>query len=100
MYQVIAETDARLWAQMPNAADMKFLVLKSPALYADTDGYRIRVSEGKNGHLVSIAASVAHEMAHILLRIRGHADWDAHGDKFNRIARRICKRCGFDPKGF
>ena len=99
-YIFIVESDPRLWAAMPDVKDIPFHVFRANTHCADTDGYQIRVSQGRNGHAASVLVSVAHEMTHILRRIRGEKDWDTHGEKFNRIARRICKRCGFDPKAF
>jgi hypothetical protein len=100
VYDMIVQTDTKFWAAMPASKNLKFAVVKSQAFYAETDGEVLRVSEAKNGHIDSVIISVAHEMVHVLRQKKGFSDWDRHGAAFNKMARRVSKRCGFDPKSF
>ena len=56
------------------------------------------VSEAHNGHVVTLLATLAHEMIH--LRQHLTRDRELHGPRFKRMAARVCAAHGFDPKTF
>ena len=47
-----------------------------------------------------LTETMAHEMAHGVLFVKGDKTWETHGKSFNALAGRICKANGFDPKTF
>ncbi len=58
----------------------------------------ISVSAHYHGHLHSLLMTVAHEMVHLYQFIKlGKAD---HGEQFRKLADRVCRAHGFDPKLF
>lgn len=58
----------------------------------------IRVSETYNGHTMTVLGTVAHEMIHLRQHLTG--DREHHGPRFQRMAARVCRAHGFDPKTF
>ena len=58
----------------------------------------IRVSEAKNGHSVTVLATLAHEMCHVRQFMAG--DSGNHNDMFRRLARAVCRAHGFDIRSF
>jgi hypothetical protein len=44
--------------------------------------------------------TMAHEMVHMTLYVRGHSKWDAHGPSFQAFAKRICAAFGFKLEEF
>ncbi len=58
----------------------------------------ISVSAHYHGHLYGMLMTMAHEMSHLHQFIKtGKAD---HGPAFQKLAARICRAHGFDPKLF
>lgn len=58
----------------------------------------IRISAALVGWTSSLMATMAHELVHLYLDrkgVRAH-----HGREFQRCARLVCKRHGFDPRLF
>ena len=90
--------------RMPRTADVEFGVTQHHDQHADADVVqdwkRVRVSENRNGHFSTIAASVAHEMVHLALHAAGLPNWETHGDEFHRRAQRVCRLFGWDEKVF
>jgi hypothetical protein len=91
----------RAW-KLPEAEEVGFHILKTrhrSADYSFENGiHLIRISAACNGHTVSLLASMAHEMIHLrqqLLGDRGH-----HNARFGKMAARVCRAHGFDPKSF
>ena len=89
---------------LPDCDDVKFLVIKTSDRYGDYefDGSRdlIRVSQGKVGSIRTLAETIAHECVHIAGRIQGVKDYTTHGAWFKRLAKPICRECGFDEQAF
>lgn len=89
--------------KLPPADQVSFAVLQTTHLAADYQPDvvdRIRISAGRNGLFNTLASSVAHEMIHQRLKHRGLKNWHAHGAEFQRIAKAVCARFGWDPKIF
>ena len=58
----------------------------------------IRVSEARNGHAVTLLATLAHEMIH-LRQVRS-GDSGNHNALFRKLAGQVCTAHGFDLKAF
>jgi hypothetical protein len=97
-FEFVRATDPVFWRKLPPVDEMDFKVIKAKTHYGDTDGDTIRASSAKHGHAITLAATVAHEMAHTLDFAEGGDG--SHGARFQKYARRICKVMGFDPKAF
>jgi hypothetical protein len=88
--------------QDAHADEVGFAVVRDPAMFADfgvENGMPvIRVSEAKNGHSATLLATMAHEMCHLRQELTG--DRGHHTAGFKRMAARVCRAHGFDPKTF
>lgn len=91
----------RRW-RLPDSDELGFAVVRVDDLFADfkiKDGTPlIRVSEANNGHVVTLLATMAHEMIHLRQHLTG--DREHHGPRFKKMAARVCAAHGFDPKTF
>lgn len=96
MYELI-RTIIPEFKKLPDADEIEFRIIKA-AHFGDCDGEMIRISSMTNGHLLTLAATMAHEQIHIWQRIKGVPI--GHGPEFKRMAKRVCARCGFDLKAF
>lgn len=94
--------------KLPDGDEVKFSVTITKAEYAQYqwDGvqHTISISMGKNGYIVSLLESMAHEMIHLYLEKMG---WESkrasaiyHNARFRKFAERVCRIHGFDPKAF
>jgi hypothetical protein len=91
----------RAW-KLPPARECRFRVVRDKSMFADfgmeSDVPVYRISAAKNGHLITVIASLGHEMLHHVQEIRG--DREIHGPRFQKMAARVCAALGFDPKTF
>lgn len=100
-YDFLRETQPFKGWKLPPAEDVGFAVIRA-AHFADF-GFEngvpvIRVSETKNGHSVTLLATLAHEMVH--LRQFRLGDSGNHNALFARLARAVCRAHGFDIRSF
>lgn len=89
--------------KLPEAEEVGFGVVRDPSIFADIEigagGVPvIRVSEARNGHAVTLLATLSHEMIH--LRQFQLGDSGNHNFLFQKLARRVCAAHGFDIKAF
>lgn len=88
--------------RLPESDALGFHVVRQPELSAAFGVEKgipfIRVSEIHNGHAATLLATLAHEMIHLRQYLTG--DREHHGPRFKRMAVRICRAHGFDPKTF
>jgi hypothetical protein len=93
----------RQFKSLPPAEEVEFRVFRHPGKFADF-GFQgvavIRISEKTNGSLDTLLRSMAHEMVHFSLFVKGEKTWDKHGAQFHRMARSVCKTMGWDAKAF
>lgn len=95
----------RRW-KLPHADDVKFVVSADPCWrgYYICDrrhGHTIAISGKWIGHTANLIATMAHEMIHLYQSIRGLETRNVtHNADFRRIAARVCKHHGFDPRAF
>jgi hypothetical protein len=62
---------------------------------------RIVVSRALVGHTLSLLQAIAHEMVHLIEVRAGLTPHNVqHGAAFKKLAARVCKIHGFDPKTF
>jgi hypothetical protein len=90
---------------LPEPDDIKFKVVRSPTLR----GYYLRDEAGKQviamsarniGHSINVIATMAHEMIHLHQGETNMENGAEHNAAFNKLAARVCKLHGFDPKLF
>lgn len=101
-YEFLRATEPfRGWG-LPNGDEVGFAVVRDPGMFADfgmENGVpMIRVSEARNGHTVTLLATLAHEMCHLRQEMTG--DRSHHGARFRRMAAQVCRAHGFDRKTF
>lgn len=88
--------------KLPPSAEVRFKVVRDKKMFADfgMEGSVpvYRISTAKNGHLATTLASLCHEMLHHVQELRG--DREIHGPRFQKMAGRVCRLHGFDPKSF
>lgn len=87
--------------KLPPASEVKFHTLKTDKWQADWwiegDTHHVRLSEPKHHHLISLIASMAHEMVHVQQRVAKTETRGAeHNDDFKKRALQVCKAFGFD----
>ena len=101
-YEYLRTTEPFKGWNLPHADEIGFHVVKTPSMAADfcveNDMPLIRVSLVKNGHTNTLISTMAHEMIH--LRQHLTKDREHHGQRFKKMAARVCKAHGFDPTTF
>jgi hypothetical protein len=101
-YDFLRVTEPFKGWKLPEAEDVGFHVLRTRGHSADYSFeagiHLIRVSAARNGHAASLLATMAHEMIHLRQQILG--DRGHHTALFRRLAARVCRIHGFDPKTF
>ncbi len=88
---------------LPPSSEVEFHVTRSVRAYGhytQPDDHAIHVSEVSNGLSDTILRTVAHEMVHQVLRIKGDPKFWQHGANFKSLAARICKCAGWDVRAF
>ena len=90
--------------RLPPGSEVKFHVGRSKKYEAlwwiDGDRHHIEITKPKHGHLVTLVASMAHEMLHVQQRLAGTETRAEHNAEFDRLKLRVCKALGFDPGQF
>lgn len=89
---------------LPESHDITLRVTRSAVTCADYSQERgrhvIRVSAKLIGHTDTLMGALSHEMIHLFLRSVKVKRWWAHDRAFYKLAARVTKVHGFDPKGF
>lgn len=104
-YEFLRATPPFRGWKMPPADDVAFRVMRAGdyrGLYHRENGQHIISISGKwIGHSATLLAVMAHEMIHLHQAVRGLETGNTeHNAQFHRLAGRVCKLHGFDPKGF
>ena len=61
----------------------------------------ISLSQETLGHTINVIAVLAHELVHMKMAHDGTIDEDdLHGERFQKLAKLVCRHHGFDPKVF
>lgn len=100
-YDYLSETPPfRRW-NMPDSEEVRFLVVRDPALrgwYRYQNGrHTIAISRRCIGHTANLIATMAHEMIHLHEQNARACGRGEHGAAFRRWAAQVCKAHGFDP---
>lgn len=89
---------------LPDGEDVVFRVVRNPKVFADYLHSRgkhvIRVSGATVGHTETLLRTMAHEMIHLHEQQAGMATANQHTKAFWKLAARVCRYHGFDPKSF
>lgn len=94
----------RQW-NLPEGEDVKFKLIKDPAnvgFYNTINGnHVIAVNPKYVGRTQSLMELMAHEMIHMHQRLtKTETGNTEHNNAFVKLAERVCKYHGFDPKQF
>lgn len=99
IYTTLRQTRPFVKWPLPPAEDVKFLVTRSTEYMGAYRTYRgshtLKVSSKRHTYLSSTITTVAHEMVHMTLAIKGE-DWLSHGAKWRKLAARVCRDHGWD----
>lgn len=103
-YEYLRVTEPLRRLRLPHSDEIIFAVTHDRNLcgicdMADGGTPRIAISGRLNGHTLTVMATMAHEMIH-LWQMRKRRPGAAHGAEFRKIAGRVCRHHGFDPKAF
>jgi len=88
---------------LPEASEVGFSVIRSKLVYGNymqLDDHEICLSSSMNGLSETLLKTMAHEMVHQMLRLRGDPKFWQHGANFKSLAKRVCKCAGWDTKAF
>jgi hypothetical protein len=90
---------------LPDSEDIIFHVAKSKNHHGWHNVRRgrhtIAISSAGVGHTLSLMATMAHEMIHLHETVAKLTPSNVqHGAAFKKLAARVCKIHGFDPKTF
>lgn len=89
---------------MPDGEDVTFKVSKDARIrgkYQRRAGrHFVWISAASIGHLESLVEVMAHEMIHLHEEAAGMVRSSEHSAVFQKLAARVCKFHGFDPKLF
>lgn len=104
-YELLRTTQPFLRWKLPEADDLDFYVAHTHDYYGwcdfetKTGRYRIAISARAVGYLSTLMPIMAHEMVHLRQKLtRTETPGVAHNAAFGRLAARVCKWHGFDPK--
>ena len=90
---------------MPDGDDVTFRVIRAPSClgqyYRDKKNrHVIAISSRVVGHTFTLLTTMAHEMVHLYQAQSGMENAAQHNRAFLKLALRVCKLHGFDPKAF
>lgn len=101
-WDFLTETEPFAKLNLPHSEEITFRVIRTKAHYADCgmEGGKpvVRVSEGKNGHVATLLATLSHEAIHVhQFRVGDSAN---HNALFHKLAKKVCRIHGYDLKAF
>lgn len=100
---IVATPPFNRW-NMPDSSDIKFIVSREPNVrgwYRRRHGrHEIGVSSRCNGHTISVLETMAHEATHLHQAEACMENKAQHNRAFTKLADRVCKYHGFDPRTF
>lgn len=89
---------------LPDSDDVIFRVMRTRHEHGEyrwiNGRHRISVSAAKHGYAPILLETMAHEMIHLYTECHDIKDSSHHGPVFRRLAARVCRWHGFDPKRF
>jgi hypothetical protein len=106
-YEALRKARPFLGRGLPHCDDLEFRVTRHKDRYGhfgDRDGKNpwtnISISSVCVTTWHELQETMAHEMIHVDLFLRGDPHWHAHGKSFTRRATRVCRELGFNPETF
>jgi hypothetical protein len=102
-YELLRTTPPFRGWRLPPSDEVEFRVTDDRAALGSCRADRacIAISGHLHGHLSTLLATLAHEMLHLWQERRGTGRRDVvHDHEFRRVARRIARLHGFDPRLF
>lgn len=85
---------------LPPSKQVNFEVTNDPTCYGEyePEPHTIRLSSAKLGFLDNVTRTMAHEIIHMRLYIKGSKSWDKHDTVFNNLSHKVAMQLGYDPK--
>jgi hypothetical protein len=85
---------------LPPSKHIIFEAINDPTCYGEyePEPHAIRISYAKIGHLENLTKTMAHEMIHLKLYIKGSKSWDNHDKVFCALSHKVAVQLGYDPK--
>jgi hypothetical protein len=85
---------------LPPSKDVNFEVTKDPTCYGEyePEPHTIRISSAKLSWLDHSVRTMAHELIHMRLYLKGNKSWDKHEESFNELSHKVATQLGYDPK--
>jgi len=85
---------------LPPSSKVNFEVRNDPDCYGEyePEPHTIRISYAKLSWVDHTIRTVAHELCHMRLYIRGSKSWDKHDAQFTKLSHRVATQLGYDPK--
>ena len=104
-YEYLRTTPPFVRWKLPPADEVQFRVSRKTSRFGEywTEGeeHVISVSDLSTGHTATLLTTLAHEMVHLHQHVtKTETKGAVHNAQFRRLAARICKYHGFDPKAF
>lgn len=89
---------------LPEPEDVTFKIVRSNTCNGwhlmDKGHHTIAISRNGVAHTMTLIATVGHEMIHLFLRETGVDKRGRHSKVFYRLAEKVARIHGFDPKNF
>jgi hypothetical protein len=100
-YAFLAETEPFNKWNLPDAEDIKFILLGDNGDAHGTvekwkDTYKIGAAPGSHQHTASLIVTMAHEMIHLHMMQSKIRNPEGHGRIFKAFAAEVCAEHGFD----
>lgn len=103
-YEFLKSTPPFSKWNLPDGEDVTFKVSKRSDSFGrhwiEGDRHVIEASSKLIGHTVTLIELMAHEMIHVHQNDVGMTTSGEHNAAFRKLAERVCKVHGFDPKSF
>lgn len=100
IYEMLIQVPPFSRWNLPPSCEVNFEVTNDPTCYGEyePEPNTIRISSAKIGHLENITKTVAHEIIHMKLYLKGSKSWDKHDSVFNNLSHKVATQLGYDPK--
>lgn len=104
-YDYLQSTQPFCKWNLPDSDDITFKVIRTKKLFGQhyrlNGKHVLEVSSGMHGHSNTLLSTIAHEMIHIHQDEAGMSRRGTeHNAAFHKLASRVCKVHGWDPKLF
>jgi hypothetical protein len=85
---------------LPPSSKVIFEVTNDPTCYGEyePEPHTIRISSAKLSFLDHVVRTMAHELIHLRLYMKGSKSWDKHDKVFLSLSSKVALQMGYDPK--